>query len=154
MTTILDSVLKRELTIGGEPYTLTISPEGFSLTVKGRRNGLDIAWADLIGGDAALATALNASLTANLEPRGAPAAKKSGHSRPKAVKPEQPRDAVAKLFLPPKASKKAPAIARSKPKMRDVSAGAARKRAGPKSRATPAARRVGPRKPAAKTKRK
>ena len=70
MTTKLDSVLKREVTIGGEPYTLTISPEGFSLTIKGRRNGLDIAWADLVGGDAALATALNASLTANIVPRG------------------------------------------------------------------------------------
>jgi hypothetical protein len=69
MTTKLDGVLKRELLIGGEPYTLTLSTEGFSLTVKGRRKGLDIRWADLVGGDAALATALNASLTANIEPR-------------------------------------------------------------------------------------
>ncbi len=155
MTTILDSVLKRELRIGGEPYTLTISPEGFSLTVKGRRNGLDIAWADLIGGDAALATALNASLTANLEPRSAPAAKKGGQSRSMTIKPEQPRDAAAKLFMLPKASEKRPAVRRSKPLvLRDVSAGAPRKPAGSKSRANAAAKRVGLRKPAAKTKRK
>ena len=29
---------------------------------KGKRNGLEIAWKDLVSGDAALATALNASL--------------------------------------------------------------------------------------------
>jgi hypothetical protein len=74
MTTKLDGVLKRELSIGGEPYTLTISQQGFTLTLKGRRKGLDIAWADLVGGDAALATALNASLTANIVPPGKAAA--------------------------------------------------------------------------------
>jgi len=73
MTTKLDGVLKRELSIGGEPYTLTLSQQGFTLTLKGRRKGLDIQWADLVGGDAALATALNASLTANIVPRGSAA---------------------------------------------------------------------------------
>jgi hypothetical protein len=47
--------LKRELSIRGEPYTLTLSGEGFTLALKGRRKGLDIVWADLVGGDAALA---------------------------------------------------------------------------------------------------
>lgn len=70
MTTKLDGVLKRELSIGGEAYTLTLSQQGFTLTLKGRRKGLDIEWADLVGGDAALATALNASLTANIVPPG------------------------------------------------------------------------------------
>jgi hypothetical protein len=69
MTTKLDGVLKRELSIGGEPYTLTLSEEGFMLALKGHRKGLDIRWADLVGGDVALATALNASLTANIVPR-------------------------------------------------------------------------------------
>ena len=82
MTTKLDGVLKRELLIGGEPYTLTLSTGGFSLTVKGRRKGLDIRWADLVGGDAALATALNASLTANIEPRNKDKAER-GESAPK-----------------------------------------------------------------------
>jgi hypothetical protein len=68
VTTRLDGVLKRELSIGGDAYTLTLSEEGFTLTLKGRRKGLDVRWADLVSGEAALATALNASLTANIQP--------------------------------------------------------------------------------------
>ena len=67
MTTKLDNPLKRELQIGADLYTLTLSQQGFTLALKGRRKGLDVAWADLVSGDAALATALNASLTANLQ---------------------------------------------------------------------------------------
>ena len=67
MTTKLDSDLKRELLIGKHAYTLTVSPTGFTLVLKGRRKGLDIKWADLVSGEAALATALNASLTANIQ---------------------------------------------------------------------------------------
>jgi hypothetical protein len=66
MTTKLDGNLRRELLIGGQPYTLTLSQLGFTLALKGRRKGLDIVWADLVNGDAALATALNASLKANI----------------------------------------------------------------------------------------
>jgi hypothetical protein len=36
---------------------LTLSEEGFSLVLKGRRKGLEIRWAELVVGDAALATA-------------------------------------------------------------------------------------------------
>jgi hypothetical protein len=68
MTTKLEGNLRREIAIGGAPYTVTLSPTGFTLVVKGRRKGLEIAWADLVSGDAALATALNKSLTANLAP--------------------------------------------------------------------------------------
>jgi hypothetical protein len=69
MTTKLEGQLKRELAIRGEAYTLTLSPTGFVLAVKGRRKGLEIAWADLVSGEAALATALNASLTAPTNPK-------------------------------------------------------------------------------------
>ena len=62
MTTRLDHPLKRELDIGGRPYTLTISPDALLLVPKGRRKGLVLDWIDLVSGDAALATALNASL--------------------------------------------------------------------------------------------
>ena len=86
MTTKLNGILKRELPINGEPYTLTLSEAGFTLTLKGRRKGLDIRWADLVGGDAALATALNASLTANIVPRGKPAPKTRGEAE-HAVRP-------------------------------------------------------------------
>jgi len=72
MTTKLQGELRREISIGDDAYVVTISPTGFTLVLKGRRKGLTIAWTDLVSGEAALATALNASLGANL----APAAKK------------------------------------------------------------------------------
>ena len=53
MTTKLDSPLKRELTVLGKPYTLTLSPAGLNLVPKGRRKGYELAWADLVSGDAA-----------------------------------------------------------------------------------------------------
>ena len=62
MTTKLEGELKREITIGKTAYTVTLSPTGFTLVLKGRRKGLALAWADLVSGEAALATALNASL--------------------------------------------------------------------------------------------
>ena len=62
MATKLDKSLKREVEIDGKPYMLTISPEGLKLVPKGKRNGLELTWQALVGGDAALATALNASL--------------------------------------------------------------------------------------------
>lgn len=62
MTTKLDKSLKREIEVNGEPYTLTISPEGLKLVPKGKRNGHELAWKDIVSGQAALSTALNASL--------------------------------------------------------------------------------------------
>lgn len=62
MTTKLDKPLKRELGIKGETYVLTIAPEGLKLVPKGKRKGLEIAWKDMVSGDAALAVALRASL--------------------------------------------------------------------------------------------
>lgn len=62
MPTVLNKSLKRELTIKGEPYVLTISPEGFKIVPKGKRKGQEILWSAIVNGDAALTTALNASL--------------------------------------------------------------------------------------------
>ena len=62
MATKLERPLKREIEVDGKPYMLTISPEGMKLVPKGRRKGYEIAWKDFVSGDAALATALNASL--------------------------------------------------------------------------------------------
>jgi hypothetical protein len=62
MTTKLEKELKREIEIGGEAYTLTIAPQGLKLTPKGKRKGTELLWKDLVSGDAALATALNASV--------------------------------------------------------------------------------------------
>ena len=62
MTTRLESPLKREVLIKGEPYRLTISPLGLHLARKGRRKGYELSWLDFVNGDAALARALNASV--------------------------------------------------------------------------------------------
>jgi hypothetical protein len=60
--TRLDKPLKREVKIKGKPHVLTIDPDGLRLTKKGRRKGIELKWADLASGDAAMAVALNASL--------------------------------------------------------------------------------------------
>ncbi|HHA2532733.1 TPA: hypothetical protein ACOEBE_000336 [Stenotrophomonas maltophilia] len=60
--TPLDKPLRRELHIDGQPYTLTVAPEGLKLVEKGRRKGITLRWQELVSGDAALATALQASL--------------------------------------------------------------------------------------------
>jgi hypothetical protein len=63
MTTKLDRDLKREIEIEGKPYTVTLSPLGLKLTEKGKRKGRELLWKDFVSGEAALAVALNASLT-------------------------------------------------------------------------------------------
>ena len=60
--TRLDKALKRELRVKKDAYVLTIDPDGFKLTKKGRRKGIEMAWRDLVSGDAAMAVALNASV--------------------------------------------------------------------------------------------
>jgi len=62
MATKLEKPLKREVEIDGKAYMLTIAPEGLKLVPKGHRKGIELAWPALVSGDAALATALNASL--------------------------------------------------------------------------------------------
>ncbi len=60
--TKLEKTLKRELNVKKIAYVLTIDPERFRLTKKGRRKGIEIAWKDLVSGDAAMAVALRASV--------------------------------------------------------------------------------------------
>jgi hypothetical protein len=62
MTTKLESPLKREIVIKGDPYIVTITPQGLKLVPKGRRKGYELEWQALVSGEAALAAALNASL--------------------------------------------------------------------------------------------
>jgi hypothetical protein len=62
MTTKLDKPLKRELRVNKSAFVLTVSPDGLKLTKKGRRKGIELAWKDLVSGEAAMAVALNASL--------------------------------------------------------------------------------------------
>ncbi|MEE7545781.1 hypothetical protein HF319_00845 [Xanthomonas sp. Kuri4-1] len=60
--TPLDKPLRREVRIDERAYTLTLDAEGLRLTEKGRRKGIVLTWRELVSGDAALATALQASL--------------------------------------------------------------------------------------------
>lgn len=48
MTTPLDKTLKRALTINDQAYVAAISPAGVKLTLKGRRNGVEMSWAELL----------------------------------------------------------------------------------------------------------
>jgi hypothetical protein len=62
MTVMLDKPLKREITVSGDAYVVTIAPDGLKLVPKGKRKGVELRWDDLVSGEAALAAALNASL--------------------------------------------------------------------------------------------
>jgi hypothetical protein len=62
--TPLHSTLKRALTIDGRDYVLALTPAALKLTLKGKRNGVELPWAQLVNGEAALAVALHASLGA------------------------------------------------------------------------------------------
>ena len=63
MTTKLNKPLKREIDVNGAPYIVTLTPEGLKIVPKGKRKGQELAWKDIVGGEAALAVALTASLT-------------------------------------------------------------------------------------------
>lgn len=59
--TPLHSMLKRALRIDGREYVLTLSQDALKLTLKGKRNGVELRWSQLVNGEAALAVALHAS---------------------------------------------------------------------------------------------
>jgi len=63
--------LRRALTIGREPWVVTITPTGLKLTRKGGRKGPELEWEALVSGDAALAVALNASVRQQVRVRRA-----------------------------------------------------------------------------------
>ena len=74
MATVLDKQLKRQITVGGADYTVAVDPDGIRLTGKGRRRPeVELRWTDLLSGEAAMAVALNASLS-NEQPRAVKAA--------------------------------------------------------------------------------
>lgn len=67
MTTKLDGTLKREIEVGEERYTLTLTATGLKLTEKGRRKGLEMSWKEMISGDAGIAAALQGSVASETE---------------------------------------------------------------------------------------
>jgi hypothetical protein len=50
MTTKLDRPLKREIVVDEKPYTLTIDATGLKLVEKGRRNGTEVNWKQILVG--------------------------------------------------------------------------------------------------------
>lgn len=81
--TPLQKPLRRELRLNNQTFVVTLSPDSLKLTLKGHRKGYELRWEDLISGDAALATALNASIGKF----GAPEAKQ----RPQTARPSARR---------------------------------------------------------------
>jgi hypothetical protein len=70
MVTKLHGLLKREVAIKGQAYVVALDNTGIKLTLKGRRLGQELKWEDFASGDAALSTALSASLArSNDSPR-------------------------------------------------------------------------------------
>jgi hypothetical protein len=66
VATILDKALKRQVTVNGIEYKVLIDPDGIRLTPKGKRKAeVELRWRDLLSGEAAMAVALNASLSAH-----------------------------------------------------------------------------------------
>jgi len=69
MVTKLNGQLRREIDVGGVAHVVTLTGDGLKLAEKGRRKGFELAWKDLVSGDAALSAALNAALQASPAPR-------------------------------------------------------------------------------------
>ncbi len=89
MATVLDKELKRQVTVDGVDYTVAVDPDGFRLTGKGRRTPqVELRWRDLLSGDAALAVALNASLSKKRQASAKPATERPADrtSKPAAKK--------------------------------------------------------------------
>lgn len=64
VTTVLDKELKRQISVDGADYTVALDPDGIRLTGKGKRKAeVTLRWHELLNGDAAMAMALNASLS-------------------------------------------------------------------------------------------
>lgn len=108
--TPLDKTLKRELKIEGRAFVVAVSPEGLKLTLKGKRLGQELRWTDLISGEAALATALNASLgefAQDPPPKRTPSPKEAAPAPKRASAPKRARP-EAKRAPAPKAPRPAP----------------------------------------------
>jgi hypothetical protein len=57
-----EAPFRLNLRIGGKPYLLTVTPEGFRLVPKGRRKGVEMPWSVFVSDDALLYSELQASI--------------------------------------------------------------------------------------------
>lgn len=92
MATVLDKALKRQVTVDGADYTLAVDPEGLRLTGKGKRKPeVALRWRDLLSGEAAMAVALNASLSSQRPPARRPQTEPPARPAAKRLQGRQPR---------------------------------------------------------------
>ena len=89
--TPLVNPLKRSLSVNGEDFVVTLSPESLKLTRKGRRLGVELRWDELVSGESALAVALQASVGKFAEPSTAPKVTVSPPKQSKSPKARRPK---------------------------------------------------------------
>ena len=70
----IDQPLKREVELQGQLYSVTITPEGVSIALKGKRSGArQMTWLELVSGEAELERDLIRSLAHRQSPVSASA---------------------------------------------------------------------------------
>jgi len=106
MTTPLHSTLKRALTIDGREYVVTLTEANLKLTLKGKRNGVELSWAQLVNGEAALAVALHASVGAFAAQREKPSINKPPTAKPATARPPPAKRPPAKPVQRRRATRK------------------------------------------------
>lgn len=67
MATKLDKALKREVDINGVAHMVTLAPEGVKVVQKGRRNGTELTWEQIIRGDVSMTQDLKDSVDLTME---------------------------------------------------------------------------------------
>lgn len=67
MATKLDKQLKREVDVNGVAYMVTLSPDGLKVVQKGRRNGPELTWEQIVRGDVSLTQNLKDSVDVTME---------------------------------------------------------------------------------------
>ena len=67
MATKLDKSLKREVDINGVAYMVTLAPEGIKVVQKGRRNGTELSWEQIVRGDVSMTQDLKDSVDLTME---------------------------------------------------------------------------------------
>jgi hypothetical protein len=72
MTTKLDKALKREVDVNGVLFTVTLSPAGLKMVEKGKRNGQELSWAQLVRGEVTLSQDLKDSIDLTREAGSGP----------------------------------------------------------------------------------
>ena len=97
MATVLDKALRRQVAVDGVDYMVVVDPDGIRLTRKGRRRPeVELRWRELLSGEAAMAVALNASLSSRpaaartaAEPEAEPEAEPAPAARKQSGRPQR-----------------------------------------------------------------